>query len=214
MSLLSIAQWIQSTDFASALRISHYAYPIVMTAHLAGIALFGGMILMLDLRLLGLAMRRRSVSDVAGQLRVLKWAGLIIVAACGVLLACSKAEEYYYNPLFWIKMSLLALVGVHALVFRRSVYGNTAELDKAPQMPGRAKLAASLSLILWIGLVSAGRGIGYIEPPLERLHAKALSRQAERHQGFVGVDHHVLLPVFAQKRDRISVAGGRKLGLP
>jgi hypothetical protein len=69
-------------------------------------------------------------------------------------------------------MTLLVLVGVHALVFRRGVYGNTAALDAAPRIPAQAKLAASLSLVLWTSLVIAGRGIGYIEPPLDKIHAR------------------------------------------
>jgi hypothetical protein len=92
-----------------------------------------------------------------------------------LLMAGSKAEEYYYNPFFRTKMTLLALVGVHALIFRRSVYRNTAALDAAPRIPLQAKLAASLSLILWTGLVIAGRGIGYIEPPFDKIHARLLA---------------------------------------
>lgn len=170
--VLSFAQWVQATDFFSALRPSWYVYPIVLTTHIVGIAMFGGMILIVDLRLLGVAMRDWSVTDVVDQLRVLKRIGLVLVVTCGLLLAGSKAEEYYYNKFFWTKMSLLTLIAIHALIFRRSVYGNTAELDKLPEMPGRAKLAASLSLILWTCVMIAGRGIGYIEPPLDRLHAQ------------------------------------------
>jgi uncharacterized membrane protein len=161
MSLLPFFQWLQNSDFGTALRESQYAYPIVMASHLTGMALFGGMILMTDLRLLGLVMRGSSVSDVVIQLRPWKRAGLVMVAGCGILLAWAKAEEYYANPFFWTKLTLLLLVGVHALVFRKSVYNNTAELDRAPVMPVQAKVAACLSLALWIGLVSAGRLIGY-----------------------------------------------------
>jgi len=57
------------------------------------------------------------------------------------------------------------LVCAHALVFRKSVYHNTEELDRAPAVPSHAKWAAVLSLLLWVGLVSAGRLIGYYEPP-------------------------------------------------
>src|SRR5579863_5668113 len=134
MSLLSIAQWVQDTDFFTALRGSENVYPIVMTTHLAAIALFGGMVLMTDLRLLGWAMRRRSISDLVDQLRVPKQIGFVILAVCGLLMLGSKAEEYYYNAFFRTKMALLALVAVHALVFRRGVYGNAAELDKAPRV--------------------------------------------------------------------------------
>ncbi len=95
--ILSFAQWVQSTDFFTALRISRYVYPTVMSLHLLGIALFGGLILMTDLRLLGLAMRKHSVTDVVDQFRMPKRIGLILVATCGILMLGSKAEEYYYN---------------------------------------------------------------------------------------------------------------------
>jgi hypothetical protein len=64
------------------------------------------------------------------------------------------------------------------MVFRKSVYNNTAALDQARRIPGRAKLAAGLSLLLWISIACAGRGIGYIEPPLDKLHA-SISRPTE-----------------------------------
>jgi hypothetical protein len=171
MTLLSFAQWVQSTDFFTAIRISAQVYPIIMSTHLAGIALFGGMVLITDLRLLGWIMKKRPIADVIDQLRLLKRIGFVIVATCGILMLGSKAEEYYYNWFFWVKMSFLALIFLHGLVFRRSVYGNAAALDAAPKVPGYAKLAAALSLLLWTGMVIAGRGIGYIEPPLDKLHA-------------------------------------------
>jgi hypothetical protein len=99
------------------------------------------------------------------QLRVPKRFGFLLVATCGILMLCSKAEEYYYNAFFRAKLALLALVVVHALIFRKSVYNQAAEFDRAGQIPGRAKLAAALSLLLWIGIACMGRGIGYIELP-------------------------------------------------
>jgi uncharacterized protein DUF6644 len=172
MSLLSFAQWAQSTDFFTAIRSSWNVYPIIMATHLAGIALFGGMILAVDLRLLGVAMRKRRVADVVDQLRPLKHLGLTIVVICGLLMLGSKAEEYYYNAFFRAKMAILALIVIHALVFRRSVYAQAAEFDRTSHVPGRAKLAAALSLILWTSMVVCGRGIGYIEPPLDKIHAQ------------------------------------------
>jgi len=65
-------------------------------------------------------------------------------------------------------------VFVHALIFRGSVYKNPAALDQAGKIPGKAKLAAAVSLILWISIACVGRGIGYIEPPLDKLHASVV----------------------------------------
>lgn len=171
MSLLSVCQWVQSTDFFTAIRGSWYVYPVIMSTHLAGIALFGGMILVVDMRLLGVAMRKRAVADVIGQLRWLKRLGFVLIATCGILMFGSKAEEYYYNAFFRVKMIVLAMIFLHALAFRGNVYCQAAKFDEAGQIPGRAKLAAALSLVLWLGMIIAGRGIGYIEPPLDKIHA-------------------------------------------
>jgi hypothetical protein len=163
--LLSLARWLENLQFFTYIRGSSYTYPAILSLHMVAIAFFGGLILMTDLRLLELAMRRRSVSDVVDQLRVPKRVGFVCVATCGILLFGSKAEDYLHNAFFQIKMLLLALVAVHALCFRRTVYRNTAELDLAPRMPGRARLAAGLSLLLWMGIFCLGRGIGFVRAP-------------------------------------------------
>jgi hypothetical protein len=112
-----------------------------------------------------MAMTDCPISDVISQFRPWKWLGFIIMATCGTLLAASKLDTYYNNPYFQLKMILIALVGVHALVFRRSVYANPANLDRTQTIPPVARVAACLSLALWLGILSAGRWIAYYEPP-------------------------------------------------
>jgi hypothetical protein len=171
--MLDFARFIESTAFFTELRGSGYVYPVILSLHMVMICLFGGMILMTDMRLLGLAMRSYPVSDVIDQLRVPKRIGFVLMVTLGILMACCKAEEYYYNVWFRWKIALLLLVGVHALIFRRSVYNRAAELDRATTLPAGAKLAGAISLLLWIGIACAGRGIGYIEPPLDKIHAES-----------------------------------------
>jgi hypothetical protein len=143
----------------------------VLSLHMVAIAFFGGMILMTDMRLLGLAFTKRPVADLVDQLRGPKRWGLLLAVTCGILMLCCKAEEYYYNAFFRAKVALFVLVIVHAAVFRSSVYTRAAEFDRAGRVPGVAKLAAGLSLLLWIGIAIMGRGIGYIEPPIG-IHAE------------------------------------------
>jgi uncharacterized membrane protein len=170
MSVLEFFQWVQATPAAAALRGSALTYPIIMTAHLTGMGLFGGMIAITDARLLGFAMRKYPIADVVNQLRVWKRIGGALVITCGFMLWASKAEFYIYNPYYWAKMALLLLVGIHALVFR-SVYKNPEALDAAPAVPRKAKVAAWMSIFLWVGLVAAGRLIGYWDVP-DRLRPK------------------------------------------
>src|ERR1700728_3936001 len=104
--LLSLALWAQATDFFTYLRGSGYVYPSILSLHMVAIAFFGGMILMTDLRLLGWAMRSRPMAHVVDQMRVPKRIGFFLMAAFGILLFGCKAEEYYYNPFFRVKMTL------------------------------------------------------------------------------------------------------------
>ena len=100
------------------------------------------------------------MSEVIDQLRWPKRGGFLLAGACGFLLFAAKAEEYYYNPFFRLKVLLFALAAIHALVFRRRVYAASAKLGWTPQRD--ARIAASLSLIMWLGILCAGRGIGYV----------------------------------------------------
>ena len=161
MSLLSFCQWLQETEVSTAIREGALYYPIIGGIHLLSIALFGGMILATDLRLLGWGLQRYPVSDVVGQLRPWKWAGFIVVSVSGLLLTWSEPIKLYHSKSFWTKMALMLIVGLHALVYRRDVYDNTATLDKMAVMPTKAKRAAALSLVLWAFIVFAGRMIAF-----------------------------------------------------
>jgi hypothetical protein len=148
MSLAEFSQWVADLDIFTSLRESALAYPIIMSLHLSSIAVFGGLILMTDLRLLGLAMPNTPVSDVIAQTRVWKRIGFVIMVTCGVLLAGAKLDKYYDNPYFQL-----------------------------PVIPPIAKTAACLSLILWIGVLSFGRWIAYYERPGQVGRAPASSTQ-------------------------------------
>jgi hypothetical protein len=151
--LFASLKWIQETDFFSFIRTSTYAYPVILSLHMVALAFFGGLVLVTDLRLLGLGMRSYSISEVVNGLRRPKRFGLAFAAICGVLMFGAKAEQYSNNPWFWTKIMLLVLIAVNYLLFRRGVY------DAAPQqLNGRARLAGGLSLLLWTGVACAGRG--------------------------------------------------------
>ena len=159
MSIVSMLEWVESTNLSTAIREGALPYPILGGLHLLGIALFGGMVLATDLRLLGWALRRRPVSDIVEQSRLWKQAGFLLVVISGLLLAWAEPLKLYRSPSFWIKVALFALVGVHALVFHAGVYRNPAKLDQI--VTRDAKWAAAVSLFLWAGLIFSGRLIAF-----------------------------------------------------
>jgi hypothetical protein len=164
LPITSFCETLQDTALLTHVRETPWVYPIIMSTHLICLAVFGGMILVTDLRLLGVAFRDQTIADVVGTLRPYKRIGFVIMVTCGLLMAGSEAPKYLPNPYFWTKMTLLALVGIHALIFKPTVYDHPEELDKSPVLPSRAKAAAVLSLILWICLPIFGRLIAYYEP--------------------------------------------------
>src|SRR5271165_3436782 len=116
-------KWLQETDFFSYIRGSAHAYPVLLSVHIVALVFLGGMVVVTDLRLLGLGMLSHRVSDLVNGLRVPKRFGFVLAAASGAVLFGAKAEQYAYNPLsqnqwFWIKAALLALIGANYLVFR------------------------------------------------------------------------------------------------
>ncbi len=165
VSLLKTAIWLQNTPLFIFIRQADYGYYLTLACHLTSISLFAAMIVITDLRLLGVGLRNYSVADVVNQLRVPKRIGFVLAASCGFLVFGTKAEEYYYNAFFRTKVVLFILLGVHALIFRQRIYNHPEELDKLPTLPANAKIAAGLSLLLWLCIVMAGRGIGYLHPP-------------------------------------------------
>lgn len=160
---MSIAQSLENIHFLSDFAESVLVYPIVLSIHLTDIALFGGMILMTNLRLLGVTFNKFSITQMVTTLRPWKRLGGTIQIGTGLLLATSEATKYAPNPFFWTKMIILGLIGVHALVFRPRVYSRTEELDRLPTTPVDAKVAAILSLILWTAMFTMGRLIAYWE---------------------------------------------------
>ena len=158
---MSIAQSLENIRFLSDFSESVLAYPIVLSIHLTDIALFGGMILMTNLRLLGLTFKSVTITQMVTSLRPWKRLGGTVQIGTGLLLATCEATKYAPNPFFWTKMIVLGLIGVHALVFRPIVYNRTEELDQSPVIPTQVKVAAILSLILWTGMFTMGRLIAY-----------------------------------------------------
>ena len=158
---MSIAQSLENIGFLNAFSESVLVYPIVLSTHLTCIALLGGMILMTNLRLLGLTLKSLTVTEVVTSLRLWKRVGAVVMISTGLLLATSEATKYAPNPFFWSKMAVLGLIGVHALVFRPIIYNRPEDLDRSPVIPAKAKIAAILSLVLWTAMFTMGRLIAY-----------------------------------------------------
>jgi len=161
MQLSVLIQWLDATPGSVALRESILVYPLVETAHVLTLCLFLGMIVLLDLRLLGFGFQSVPVSEVAGRLLPIGLTGFVLMAISGALLFYSGPVRAYGNIFFRIKMALIILTGINALVFHYTIYKRVASWDRDPIPPLRARLAGLFSLLLWSAVVICGRMQAY-----------------------------------------------------
>jgi hypothetical protein len=161
MSLLSVCQWIQNTETSTALRESTYVFPIIETTHVLALSLSVGLLVVSDLRLIGVVMRRRRASEVFRQLAPWMLAGFAIMFASGLLLFWSQALKAYNSVFFRAKLLLLVLAGVNACIYHLTVYRRMNEWENKLVPPPLARMAGWLSLIIWAGVIAAGRTMAY-----------------------------------------------------
>lgn len=159
--LLHLCETLSHTALSTALREQPYDYPVLLTLHVMAIALFGGMVAMGNLRVLGLAMRSVPVSEVIGQFRWWKWTGFAVLLITGLLLTLSDPVEYATNIMYWLSLGLLALAGINAWLFRKGIYRSVSAWESAQAAPPAARHWAIVSLVLWILLIFAGRAIAF-----------------------------------------------------
>src|ERR1700733_16051147 len=161
MFLLNICQWLDSTRWGAIIRQSNSLFSILDTIHTLGIVLVAGAIMLVDFRLLGLGLRSVPVAQLVARMVPATLAGFALMLASGGLLFSSEAVKMYHSPAFRIKVLLLALAGMNALIFHRTIYRDVAAWDPASVAPFRARLAGLLSLVFWIAIIAAGRAIAY-----------------------------------------------------
>ena len=160
--MLAICKWLEQTSVGASVRESLWLFPVIETAHLLGMAALVGTVAVFDLRLLGWVMQRKRVSELSARLLPWAWAAFAVQVVTGALLFSSEAIKVYTNPAFRVKMLLIVLAGVHALLFHWIVYRDVATWDDGAVLPVGAKAAGFVSILLWVGVVAAGRFIGFV----------------------------------------------------
>jgi hypothetical protein len=143
---------------AGVLRSSIYVYPLVNAAHILGFALLVGAIAALDARILGFA-RAIPLADAARLLLPFTIGGLVLAIVAGLALFIVKPEEYWANPVFLVKLGLIALAVANALSLRLRPAWRAA-LGGGMVTPG-LRVSAMLSLCLWVSVLVAGRLIAF-----------------------------------------------------
>jgi hypothetical protein len=160
--IFAFCQWLEQTSMGKTIRESLWLFPIIETIHIFGIILLVGGTSILDLRLMGLTFRDEPVSKLAKRFLPWAWAGFIIQVTTGLLMFSSEATKMYDNMAFQIKMLIIVAAGINAFVFHSLAYQSVGKWDNDPVGPVSARIAGTLSILFWFGIVAMGRWIAYV----------------------------------------------------
>ena len=135
--------------------------PIVQTLHIVGISVVMASIVMIDLKFLGVAVPSQNVSEMISRLMPWTWCALPLNAVTGLLFIVARPNRYFYNPVFGIKFSLLAPAVALAFVVYRLNRKEAGYWEQTLPRRISGRVVAGCSLVLWLGVVMAGRWIAY-----------------------------------------------------
>ncbi len=154
-------QWLHDTPTATAIRESGTLFPWIESVHVLAITLVVGSISIVDLRLLGVASKHRSVTRLTNEVLPVTWVAFVVAATAGALLFSSNAVKYSHNFDFQAKMALMLVAFFNMLVFHFITSRNISAWDEAPRTPAPVKVAGGLSLGLWIAIIVFARWVGF-----------------------------------------------------
>lgn len=157
MNLHPLFQWFEATAIGTSVRQSLWLFPVIECFHLLALALLGGTVLAVDMRLLGFGLRGQPAAELARMLYPWMAGALAASIATGIPMFLSEAIKCYYSPPFWYKMCFLVAAASFTLTVRRKVA--CAEPGRVPLF--LVRLTAAVSLALWFGVGFSGRWIAF-----------------------------------------------------
>ena len=159
--LRSLFETVNEFPSSIAIRESLYFSPYLTVAHVISMCFFAGLIVMMDLRLLGVGNMRTPFTQLQRRLFPWQMLGMGCAAVTGLTLAYSDPMRFYVNIFFWMKMLVMVVAGINALAFHFITYNSVPSWDSAAQTPFGARLSGGLSIVMWIVVIVSGRLIPY-----------------------------------------------------
>jgi uncharacterized membrane protein len=160
-ALFEFAAWVRELPGSNELQGSLYMYAWVETTHVLALAVFLGMLLLIDLRMLGWCLTAVPASRIAARLDRLMMLGFAAMIITGLLLFYASPLRTTQSIWFRIKVVLLIAAGINAMLFRRRMHGAVHSWDADRVPPQNIRATAGLSLALWVGVIITGRCIAY-----------------------------------------------------
>lgn len=140
-----------------AMNETEWAFPLAECIHIGGMGIAVGGIALVDFRLLNLGLRRETPRSILRYTELWTVVALLFVIFSGMMLFLSQTGIYRINPIFPIKMYVLAA----AILYNFTIHRKVATMQNPS--PGLSKFVAIMSLLLWVAVVFGGIFTGFLE---------------------------------------------------
>ena len=151
---------LEQSAFGAAIRQSTWAYPAANVGHIVSLTLLAGSVAIMDARLLG-AFAATSPASIVRPARRMAIGALGLMAMSGFVLFTAEASHVALNPVFQTKMALIILGVLNAGLVGGALSKALEVIGPHQPLPGRVRLAAGLSMLIWISVAACGRLIAY-----------------------------------------------------
>jgi hypothetical protein len=151
---------LEQSGLGFAIRQSTWLFPVANVGHILALAMFAGAIAIMDVRLLG-GLAATTPARVLMRARAAAIGAFILMVATGFILFTAEASHLILNPVFQIKLGLIAAGLVNLAIFEFGVKRSVVKLSPGVAMPASAKTAGLLSLAIWLAVAACGRSIAY-----------------------------------------------------
>jgi hypothetical protein len=125
-ALAEVWTWLENLPLVARVGESWW-FPLLESIHVLTATFVLGALLMVDLRLIGIAARQQSVTRISGELIPWSWGAFAVASITGVGMFTTRAGTYMENPAFQIKLALLALAGVNMAAFHFGTFRRVAQ---------------------------------------------------------------------------------------
>ncbi len=153
------AKWANEMLIENPLNLSAWSFPILECLHIVGFVVAIGSVAIVDLRILGVGLRRTAPDQLSNDTRMLMLISLTTAVFAGMLLYSTDPDKYYLNWSFVIKMICLLL----AVIFHYSIH---RKIINSPASPPIRKIVACISIMLWVSVVFGGMFIAFVDEGL------------------------------------------------
>jgi len=157
MNMQAVVNWLTATSLSQAIQTTSWAIPGIQVVHIVCLATLFGLALSLTLRVAGRGFAVEPLASLAGRFVPAMWICLVVLFVSGALLIIAEPFRTITNPVFYLKMSLL-IVAIALTAWLASVAQRTSAKISAVHVA-----AATLSMLVWVGIIIAGRYIAYVD---------------------------------------------------